>query len=522
MKTAGQTPARASRFRALWAPLAEENEAAQRQDEPARQTSFSLPVSATPAPPPNDASRVPVGMPAGEGGTAPGSQARLDPASETPPAGLTCLDPGFGANENEPSSLLQAPTGQSAAEAVPAAAAGTLGNAAGQPGTYGASQPAPAGPGARRTNSGRLSPALEEPLVKPLAGLFPAGISWPVMSAASVAPVPNPDSRRSGEVKSSAAEISRGPAGQGAKAAENPSTPSSMPELGDGGNVPAVRSQLAFTGRLVQVAADAETPSQTLIPASPQGHDAHATGSNAGDSGHSVGSADTASVTPVSPTEPAGGDRAGTPGAGSGGLSAFNPPANREADPARSREPPSPSRSAPEVNPSAANPAAHANLSPATQRSEAAGDAPGQPAAARSEREPEPAAPQKLARDITLELDSGSQRVAVRLVERGGEVHVAVRTPDASLAGDLRQALPSLAAKLEQTGFRTETWHPGTTPRHPAEAAAGGAPQDQNNQNGQGSSRERREGQPQPREGEQRPQRKKEGKDFAWFMSSLG
>jgi hypothetical protein len=148
----------------------------------------------------------------------------------------------------------------------------------------------------------------------------------------------------------------------------------------------------------------------------------------------------------------------------------------------------------------------------------AAGDSsPARPAPAAA-----PAAPQKVAHDITLQLDSGSQRAAVRVVERGGEIHVAVRTADADLAADLRQGLPSLAAKLEQTGYRTETWHPDTTPRHPLETASGNAGQNGNGQNGQGSSRERRDGQPQPREAGQPAQTKKEGKDFAWFMSSLG
>jgi hypothetical protein len=137
-------------------------------------------------------------------------------------------------------------------------------------------------------------------------------------------------------------------------------------------------------------------------------------------------------------------------------------------------------------------------------------------------RETAPAAPQKAAHEITLELDSGSQRAAVRLVERAGEVHIAVRTPDAHLAADLRQDLPTLAAKLEQTGFRTETWHPGTAPRHPAEAAAASTGQNGSEGSGRGSSEQGREGQPQPREPQQRPQTNKEGKDFAWFMASLG
>jgi hypothetical protein len=189
----------------------------------------------------------------------------------------------------------------------------------------------------------------------------------------------------------------------------------------------------------------------------------------------------------------------------------------------RSREPASPAALAAEAGAQAgaANPAP-ADYSPEAQRYESAGNAPGQPTAARMASDPEPAAPQKVAHDITLDLGSGSQRAAVRLSERGGEVHVAVRTPDAGLAADLRQGLPSLAAKLEQSGFRAETWHPGAAPRQAAESSAGGAGQNQSGQNGQESSRERREGQPQTPEFGQRPQPKKEGKDFAWFMSSLG
>ena len=272
------------------------------------------------------------------------------------------------------------------------------------------------------------------------------------------------------------------------------------------------------------MAAAAETPSPS--PIGPQGPGDREIGSNAGISSHSVEPNAAAGASPVSPAGAADGDGADTPDTGSRDPSASDTPSHRATDPTdlnHSREPASPAGSAGEASPQAgaANPAA-ANLSSEAQRSQSAGEAHGQPAAARLAREPEPAGSQKVARDITLELDSGSQRAAVRLVERGGEVHVAVRTPDAGLAADLRQGLPSLAAKLEQTGFRTETWHPGTAPRHPAEAAAVGAQQDRNDQNGQGSSRERREGQPQPGEPGQRPQSKKEGKNFAWFMSSIG
>ncbi len=44
----------------------------------------------------------------------------------------------------------------------------------------------------------------------------------------------------------------------------------------------------------------------------------------------------------------------------------------------------------------------------------------------------------------------------VRLTDRGGDIHVAVRTPDARLSGAMREDLTALTAKLEQSGFRTD------------------------------------------------------------------
>ena len=341
--------------------------------------------------------------------------------------------------------------------------------------------------------------------------IFPSGTSHTDASAAWIAAAARPDARRSGEVKPAAADITPRSAGRAERSSSNGSAPPGTPEPADSGGASAVKGRIAFTGLLEPVAADAEAPSPLPIPASPQGP-AHEMGSGAANSGDSVDPCEAVGATPVSPAGAAAGDRADTPGSQS----------DRGTDPTvsgRSREPALPAEASPQAG--AANPSA-SNLASEAPRSESAGEASAQPGAARLAREPEAAAPQKVARDITLELDSGSQRAAVRLVERGGEVHVAVRTPDAGLAADLRQGLPSLTAKLEQIGFRTETWHPGSAALHPAEASAGGAPQDRSSQGGQESFRDRREGQPQPAESGQRPQPKKEGKDFAWFMSSLG
>ena len=46
--------------------------------------------------------------------------------------------------------------------------------------------------------------------------------------------------------------------------------------------------------------------------------------------------------------------------------------------------------------------------------------------------------------------------VNLRFVERGGEIHVSVRTSDVQLAQDMRGGLNDLATRLEHAGIRTE------------------------------------------------------------------
>ena len=57
---------------------------------------------------------------------------------------------------------------------------------------------------------------------------------------------------------------------------------------------------------------------------------------------------------------------------------------------------------------------------------------------------------------------TGNDNVAIRMMQRGSEIHVSVRTPDTQLAESLRHDLGKLVTGLEQGGFRTETWR--TTP----------------------------------------------------------
>jgi hypothetical protein len=137
---------------------------------------------------------------------------------------------------------------------------------------------------------------------------------------------------------------------------------------------------------------------------------------------------------------------------------------------------------------------------------------------------PQPAAPAPAAHDIKLELNGGGQRVEVRLTERGGDVHVAVRTPDGRLSDAMRQDLPALAAKLEQSGFRADGWQPGaanSSERRAAETSAGNASQDSQEHAGQNQQQKQdNPQQEQPKNFTNAPNRKSDRKDFAWLLQT--
>jgi hypothetical protein len=129
-----------------------------------------------------------------------------------------------------------------------------------------------------------------------------------------------------------------------------------------------------------------------------------------------------------------------------------------------------------------------------------------------------------MAHEIKLQLNGGDQRVEVRMVERGGDVHVDVRTPDARLAGALREDLPALSARLEQSGFHAENWHTGLTASPDRQTlpqtTAGAPPQDQQNRSGQDRNNQQDGRQPPPKN-QNNPQLKDDRKDFAWLFTSL-
>ena len=88
-------------------------------------------------------------------------------------------------------------------------------------------------------------------------------------------------------------------------------------------------------------------------------------------------------------------------------------------------------------------------------------------------------------RDISLRLTSKDQApVQVRLSERAGELHVSVRTPDTGLTRGLRDGLTELVGRLENSGYRAETWQPtgsgGSTAHDQSHDSSRGGGQHQN------------------------------------------
>ncbi len=167
--------------------------------------------------------------------------------------------------------------------------------------------------------------------------------------------------------------------------------------------------------------------------------------------------------------------------------------------------------------------AAGANAAPDPRATPARAD----PAAPAAPPQPPQAAEARTAavKDIRFEVHGPDQRVEVRLSERAGEVRVAVRTPDAGLAADLRENLPALSSRLEQAGFRTEALphEAGTTAadagrdmHHSAESGNGDSGQgSRDSSGGQKDQQQQR-----PRLPDEISGLKSKRKDFAWFLST--
>jgi hypothetical protein len=76
---------------------------------------------------------------------------------------------------------------------------------------------------------------------------------------------------------------------------------------------------------------------------------------------------------------------------------------------------------------------------------------------------PPPAEPHKRASVHEISLKGATSEagdVKVRLVERGGDIRITVRSADADLTQTLRQDLSELVSKLQDRGFEARAWHP--------------------------------------------------------------
>lgn len=132
--------------------------------------------------------------------------------------------------------------------------------------------------------------------------------------------------------------------------------------------------------------------------------------------------------------------------------------------------------------------------------------------------------PAGAARGIQLQMNAGDEHVEIRVTDRAGELKVDVRTPNSRLAGALRADLPELAARIEQAGYRAETWQPlsSTTPDRWRPAESGASSQNMQDESQRQGGQQQNEGRRQDSEdGEQAAQRKQDRKDFRWLFNSI-
>jgi hypothetical protein len=99
--------------------------------------------------------------------------------------------------------------------------------------------------------------------------------------------------------------------------------------------------------------------------------------------------------------------------------------------------------------------------SPASSPSPEAGLPAGQGADLQAPQQTHPSASASPLKDVSLRIEQPQgQNMEVRVVERAGEVRVAVRGGDSDVVQGLRQNLSELADRLSENGFHAETWRP--------------------------------------------------------------
>ena len=70
-----------------------------------------------------------------------------------------------------------------------------------------------------------------------------------------------------------------------------------------------------------------------------------------------------------------------------------------------------------------------------------------------------PAGPMK---ELSMRIEAAEgQKVDVRIVQRAGDLQIAVKSADDNTTQGLRHGLADLANRLNETGYHAETWRPG-------------------------------------------------------------
>jgi hypothetical protein len=106
-----------------------------------------------------------------------------------------------------------------------------------------------------------------------------------------------------------------------------------------------------------------------------------------------------------------------------------------------------------------------------------------------------PAGPMK---EISLQVEAAEgQKVEVRMVQRAGDLQIAVRSVDSDTAQGLRHGLSDLASRLNESGYHAETWRPGQpspsqqSPSDGSQSQSGGSQQDRGQRDNNSRNRPR-------------------------------
>jgi hypothetical protein len=92
-------------------------------------------------------------------------------------------------------------------------------------------------------------------------------------------------------------------------------------------------------------------------------------------------------------------------------------------------------------------------------------------------------------RDVSVRVENAEGRqVDVRIVQRAGDMQIAVRSVDSDTTQGLRHGLSELATRLNDSGYRSETWHPGQAAASPQPGESGNQSHRQNSGESQSNS----------------------------------